>query len=440
MIIRSERVALPGGIRRAAITVRDGRIVAIDADAAADATGELVIDAGELMVLPGLVDTHVHINEPGRTEWEGFVTATRAAAAGGVTTLVDMPLNSVPPTTTLAGLLAKRQAAAGCSHVDVAFWGGVIPGNAADLPGLAAAGVRGFKCFLSPSGVEEFPHVSEHDLRMAMPVMTRLGLPLLAHAEWPDALLPPMGDPRRYRTWLESRPAFAEVAAIERLIRLAREYGTRLHIVHLATSAALPLIREARAAGVAISVETCPHYLTFAADEVFDGDTALKCAPPIRGAGEREALWEALRAGIIDLVATDHSPAPSSLKHVDDGDFVQAWGGIASLQLGLAAVWSGASRRAIAPAMLPRWLSEAPAQLAGLYPAKGALVTGADADLVIWDPDQEGLVDGSALYHRHPLTPYHGRRLRGRVRTTFLRGNVVFDDGECRGPATGRLL
>jgi allantoinase len=392
----------------------------------------------------------VHVNEPGRTEWEGFETATRAAAAGGVTTIVDMPLNSVPPTTTLAGLEAKRRAAAGKCHVDVAFWGGVVPGNAGDLETLAHAGVRGFKCFLSPSGVDEFAPVDERDLREAMPILAHLGRPLLAHAEWPAALRAPQGDPRTYRTWLDSRPPEAEVAAIDRLVRLAREFGTRIHIVHLATGEALPRLRAARADGVNVTVETCPHYLTFAAADLRDGDTRFKCAPPIRDGGERARLWDGLLAGDIDLVATDHSPAPPAMKHMDDGDFVAAWGGIASLQLGLSAVWTAAhlvygdsplSASGLSPyGALARWLADAPARLAGLSPRKGAIAPGADADLIIWDPDADFVVDAASLYHRHAVTPYHGQRLRGRVRTTILRGAVVFDDGQCCGPALGRLL
>jgi allantoinase len=439
MIVRSRRVVLPDGVQPAEIHVRDGRIAAIE-PYSPHVHDDEVIDAGDLVVLPGLVDTHVHINEPGRTEWEGFETATRAAAAGGTTTLVDMPLNSVPPTTTIDALRAKRRAAIGRCHVDVAFWGGVVPGNASDLEPLAEAGVRGFKCFLSPSGVDEFPHVSEANLREAMPILAPLGLPLLAHAEWPAALREPRGDPRHYKTWLDSRPPLAEVEAIEVLARLAREHGTRIHIVHLATADALPLLRTARAEGTAVTVETCPHYLTFAAEEIADGDTRFKCAPPIRSSEERERLWRALLAGDIDLVATDHSPAPPSLKHVDDGDVVRAWGGIASLQCGLAAVWTGAERRNVSPQTLVRWLAEAPARLAGLHPAKGALLVGADADLVIWDDAGETFVDGRSLYHRHALTPYDGLRLRGRVQTTILRGAVVFDHGRCRGEATGRLL
>jgi allantoinase len=445
MIVRSRRVVLPDGIRSAAIHIRDGRITAVvpnapEAPEALEAPEAPELDFGELVILPGLVDTHVHVNEPGRTAWEGFETATRAAAAGGVTTIVDMPLNSVPVTTSVAGLDAKRRAAMGQCHIDVALWGGVVPGNAVDLEPLARAGVRGFKGFLSPSGIDEFPHVNEADLREALPVVARLGLPLLVHAECPAALRAPDGDARRYLTWLESRPAAAEVEAIALLLRLAAEYGARIHVVHLATGEALPLIRAARAEGAAVTVETCPHYLAFAAEDIADGDTRFKCAPPIRGRAERNRLWDGLLAGDIDLIATDHSPAPPAMKHTQDGDFAAAWGGIASLQLGLSAVWTGALERGQSPLVLARWLAEAPARLAGLYPRKGTISPGADADLVVWDPDAETVIDAAALYHRHAVTPYHGQRLRGRVRTTILRGTVVFDDDGCRGPASGQLI
>jgi allantoinase len=430
LVVRSERVVFPDGVRPASIHVHDGRIAAIR-DYAERTRGGRELDAGDLVVLPGLVDTHVHINDPGRADWEGFDRATKAAAAGGVTTLVDMPLNSIPPTTTVEGLEAKRRAAAGRCHVDVGFWGSVVPGNSGALEPLARAGVLGFKCFLSPSGVEEFSHVTEQDLREAMPVLARLGLPLLAHAEWPALLRVPSGEPARYATWLDSRPPASELAAIELLVRLGRDYAARVHIVHLASADALTAIREARAAGLAISVETCPHYLSFAAEDIPAGATAFKCAPPIRERDHRERLWKGLIDGGIDLIATDHSPAPPALKRLDSGDFVGAWGGIASLQLGLSAVWTGASARGVPLESLPHWLSRAPARLAGLDDVKGAVEVGCDADLVVWDPDAVTTVDAANLYHRHAVTPYDGLELRGNVQTTILRGEVVFDKGEC---------
>lgn len=434
---------LPDGIRPATIVVQDGRIAAIEAHSGKPNDGaESTIEAGGSVVMPGLVDSHVHINDPGRADWEGFETATRAAAAGGITTLVDMPLNSIPSTTSVAALDAKRRAAKGRCHVDVGFWGGVVPGNARDLEPLARAGVLGFKCFLSPSGVDEFDPVSEDDLREAMPIVAATGLPLLVHAEWPAKLREPdrRADPRSYSTWLDSRPTTAEQAAIDLLIELSASTGARVHIVHLASADALASIGGARAAGVPITVETCPHYLTFCAEDVADGDTALKCAPPIRESEHRERLWRALADGHIDLVATDHSPAPNSLKHIEDGNFIEAWGGIASLQISLPIVWSGAAERRIPLERLAQWMSAAPARLAGLDARKGAIAVGHDADLVIFDPDREMTVDASRLYHRHAVTPYDGARLRGVVMATMLRGEIVFEHGDCVGPPTGELL
>jgi allantoinase len=441
-LVRSRRIALPHGITPGTVHVRDGKIAAIGPYSDRVAGGP-EIDAGDMVVLPGLVDSHVHIDDPGRADWEGFDHATRAAAAGGVTTLVDMPLNCIPPTTTVEGLEAKRHAAAGCCHVDVAFWGGLVPGNRQQLEPLARAGARGFKCFLSPSGVDEFGHVTEKDLREALPIVASLGLPLLAHAEWPALLKDPgegSADPRRYRTWLDSRPPSAELEAIETLLRLSAEFGARVHIVHLATPDALAAIVGARQEGLQVSVETCPHYLTFAAEEIADGATAFKCAPPIREGRQREGLWAALADGRIDFIATDHSPSPPALKRLAEGDFVGAWGGIASLQLGLAAVWTGMAARGLPLVHLSTWLAAGPAELAGLSGVKGSIAVGCDADLVIWDPDAEVVVDASTLYHRHPVTPYDGARLRGRVRTTMLRGRVIYDAGRIVAPGQGRTM
>jgi allantoinase len=453
ILLRSTRVVLPDGERPATLLIENGAIVGItthdgvawsatapvgrSAEAAAERHDTDVgrsakalaerYDYGDLVVSPGIVDTHVHVNEPGRTEWEGFDTATRAAAAGGVTTVVDMPLNSVPATTDVAALEAKRIAARGRGHVDVGFWGGVVPGNAAQLAPLVGAGVRGFKCFLAPSGVDEFPAVGERDLREAMPILARLGVPLLVHAEDPAHLTPPAGVD--YGSYLASRPPQAELAAVALMIALSREYGVRVHIVHVACEEAVAAIARAKAEGVAITAETCPHYLTFAADDIPDGATEFKCAPPIRERRHRDALWRGLGDGTLDLVATDHSPAPPALKC--PGDFARAWGGIASLELSLAAVWSAAQNLGVAvtPVDLARWLSERPARLAGLDGRKGRIAGGADADLMIWDPDADIRVDPMTLQQRHKLTPYAGRRLRGVVRATWLRGVRVWDDG-----------
>jgi allantoinase len=446
VVVRSERVVLPDGMRPAAIHISGGRILGIGAYLDHPA-GVAAIDAGDGVVLPGLVDTHVHINDPGRADWEGFDTATRAAAAGGVTTLVDMPLNSIPSTTTAPALDLKRRAASGRCYVDVGFWGGVVPGNRDDLRPLAAAGVLGFKCFLSPSGVDEFPHVAESDLRGALPVLAALDLPLLAHAELPSLLRDPLAvdgssgpDPRAYVAWLRSRPPESERGAIELLIALAREFRARVHIVHLATGTALPAVAAARADGVPITIETCPHYLTLAAEDIPDGRPEYKCAPPIRERVEQDRLWAGLARGEVDLIATDHSPAPPALKKLADGDVLNSWGGIASLQISLPAVWTSMAARGIPLERVAEWMSAAPARLAGLGGRKGSIAPGLDADLAILDPDTHFVVDGRALYHRHPVTPYDGARLRGRVKTTFVRGQVVFDADEMRGPPIGRLL
>ena len=431
----------PDGERPGTVVVSDGRIEAIlpreDAPAAVR-----TIDAGDSALLPGVVDTHVHVNDPGRTEWEGFTTATRAAAAGGVTTVVDMPLNSIPPTTTVEALYAKQQAAS-AALVDYGFWGGVVPGNIDHLGPLLDAGVLGFKCFLVPSGVDEFAPVDESDLRQAMPVLAARNAVLLAHAERPGPIAraagAAAGDPRRYATWLASRPEAAELEAIELLLALSRETRCRVHIVHLATAGALPALKAARERGAAITVETCPHYLTFAAEEIADGATAFKCAPPLRDRANRDGLWDGLERGIIDLVASDHSPAPAQVKQLERGDFMAAWGGIASLELSLAATWTGAQARGHGLVDLSRWMSNEPARLAGLD-RKGRIVPGCDADLVIFDAEAKWTVDPARLRQRHPITPYAGRTLRGLVQQTFVRGRCVYENGRCAERPEGRWV
>jgi allantoinase len=417
-------------MRAASVHIERGRIARVgEWD---DPTSSPVLDAGDAIVMPGIVDTHVHVNDPGRADWEGFETATRAAAAGGITTLLDMPLNSIPATTTVAALRAKRDAARGKTTVNVELVGGVVPGNADDIEPLARAGVRAFKCFLAPSGVDEFPAVTEHDLHAAFPVLMRTGLPLMVHAEDPARLgAAPPGGSRSYAAYLASRPPEAERSAIALLVSLMEACPTPVHIVHLSSATSLPLIHEARARGLPLTVETCPHYLTFAAEEIADGATELKCAPPIRAAGDREALWRALVDGEIDLIASDHSPCPPVMKDTG-GDFFAAWGGIASLQLSLAAVWTGARAQGIAPERMARWMSEAPARLAGLSATKGTLATGFDADVTIWDPDTSVIVNPAGLLHRHPVTPYAGRELFGVVRATIVGGRVVFTDHSMR--------
>ncbi|MFE9425513.1 allantoinase AllB [Kitasatospora sp. NPDC006697] len=428
VVIRSRRVVLPEGERPADVLVRDGRIAEV-AEHGSLLAGP-VTDLGATALLPGLVDTHVHVNEPGRTEWEGFATATRAAAAGGVTTIIDMPLNSVPPTTTVAGLAAKRAVAAGQAWVDLGFWGGAIPGNTGDLEGLHREGVFGFKSFLAPSGVEEFPHVQAADLEAALAEQARLGALAIIHAEDPEVLeAAPQVPGSHYSDFLNSRPDDAEAAAVAQLLDTARRTGARVHILHVSSAAVLPLLAQARADGVRVTAETCPHYLTLAAEEVPDGDTAFKCCPPIRDESNRDKLWAALAAGEFAAIVSDHSPSTPDLKllrrYGGSGDFAKAWGGIASLQLGLPAIWTEARRRGHTLAEVAGWMSAGPAALVGLTGTKGAIAVGRDADLVAFDPDAEFTVDPAGLHHRNPVTPYAGKRLTGAVRTTWLRGRVV---------------
>jgi allantoinase len=438
----SRRVVTPEGLRPGAVLVDGERIRAVVGldEVPANAVKQ---DFGEAALLPGLVDSHVHVNEPGRTEWEGFRTATCAAAAGGCTMLVDMPLNCVPPTTSVAALETKRQAAKGQCRVDWAAWGGVVPDNPEEIEPLAAAGVVGFKCFLVHPGIDEFSMVREPELRTALPYIARTGLPLLVHAELPgpvDAATERLrgADWSRYSTYLESRPDEAELTAIRLLLSLCREYGFRLHIVHLATGLALEEVRTARAAGLPVSVETCPHYLHLEAEAIADGATWCKCAPPIRGRANRQHLWQGLRDGIIDLVVTDHSPCPPAMKSMEKGNFRSAWGGIASLSTALPVMWTEAHQRGFALTDIARWMSQEPARLAGCEARKGRIAAGYDADLVVFDPEAEFTVSADRLHHRHPVSPYLGERLHGVVRMTYLRGMVVFDNGGFRGEAIGR--
>jgi allantoinase len=416
-------------VRPATVRHADGLVVDVGEGMADE-------DFGDLMVMPGLVDSHVHVNEPGRAGWEGFASATRAAAAGGTTTIVDMPLNSIPPTVDLEALAMKRAAAGAAIAVDVAFWGGLIPGSEPSLEVLVAAGICGFKSFLVDSGVPEFPPMTVAGLETVLPRLARLGVPMLLHAEDPARLHPMTGDPRSYDRYLESRPPECEAAAISEVVALATMAGGHIHILHVSSAEAADVLR---AAGPGVSAETCPHYLTFSAEQIGSGATEFKCAPPIRGVGHREALWEALTDGTLAMIVSDHSPSPPELKEVASGDFGAAWGGISSLQIRLQATWSEASRRGIGLERLTEWLSIAPARLAGLD-RKGAIAVGKDADFVVWDPDGFTDVVGAGLEHRHPLTPYDGMRLRGKVEKVTLGGQTLYTpEAGVVGPG-GRML
>lgn len=442
LIVAGSRIVTPEGIRPGCVVISGGVVREVMDYAQPEGAADSFVDAGDLVVMPGLVDTHVHINEPGRANWEGFVTATKAAAAGGTTTLVDMPLNSSPVTTDASALAAKLAAATGCCWVDYGFWGGVVPGNDADVEPMLEAGALGMKCFLVPSGLDEFPAVAEGDLDRVMPLLAARNAPLLVHAELPGLINSnaASGGTQEYRAYMGTRPVEAELEAVDLMIRLAARHGCRVHIVHVSSERTLPLILEARERGVPITAETCPHYLTFEALAIPDGGTPFKCAPPIREDAAREGLWNGLREGTLDLIASDHSPCPPALKSLETGDFLSAWGGISSLQLSLPAVWTEARERGATPSDLSRWMCEAPSQLAGLEANKGRIAPGYDADLVIWDPDESFVVDAETLYHRHKITPYDGMRMYGTVKQTFLRGQSVFRSGSVTAEAPGRWL
>jgi allantoinase len=431
----SRRVVTPEGVRPAAVHVDEERILRVVSQDRLPAPGVESVDFGDRALLPGLVDTHVHLNDPGRAEWEGFETGTRAAAAGGYTLLVDMPLNCLPSTTDVASLEAKRRAARGRSWVDWMAWGGVVSDNQNSVEPLARAGVPGFKCFLIHPGIDGFTMVTETELREALPHVARSRLPLLVHAELAGPITAATeslqdADWTRYDTYLASRPQEAEVLAIRMLLELCREFKFRLHIVHLSASEALAELSAARAEGLPVTVETCPHYLHVSADSIPVGATLFKCAPPIRDRANRERLWKGLREGVIDLVVTDHSPCPPAMKRLSDGDFRKAWGGIASLSVALPLIHTEAHIRGFSLADIARWMAEGPAALAGCQERKGRIAPGFDADFVVFDTESEWELTPAELYYRHPVSPYFGEKLRGKVERTYLRGRLIYQDAK----------
>jgi allantoinase len=434
-VFRARRLVTAAGEGRGCVGVAGGRITAI-APLEADLEGRRVVELGDdVVLLPGLVDSHVHVNEPGRTEWEGFATATRAAAAGGVTTIIDMPLNSIPPTVDVAALEVKRKSAEGRCFVDVGFWGGAVPGNLEELQGLHDAGVFGFKCFLLPSGVDEFPPLHPADLDGYLRVLRGFDGLLIVHAEDSSAIeraASAHGD--RYLDFLASRPRAAENLAIEQVIRAAERTGARVHILHLSSGDALPTIAGARRDAIRVTAETCPHYLVLTAEEIPDGATQFKCCPPVREAANRELLWRGLEDDTIDCVVSDHSPCTAELKRLDTGDFGLAWGGISSLEIGLPVVWTEARRRGFGLRDIVRWMAEGPARLVGLA-RKGRIDVGYDADFCVFAPEEARVVDPKRLHHKHPVTPYEGRPLLGVVHSTWLHGEELAGD-----EPRGRLL
>ncbi|MFD9728844.1 allantoinase AllB [Streptomyces sp. NPDC059072] len=436
LVLRSTRVITPEGTRAASVAVAGGKITAVLPHDAEVPAGARLEDFGDDVLLPGLVDTHVHVNDPGRTEWEGFWTATRAAAAGGITTILDMPLNSLPPTTTVDNLRVKQEVARTKAHIDVGFWGGALPDNVKDLAPLHDAGVYGFKCFLSPSGVDEFPLLDQEQLATSLAEITGFGGLLIVHAEDPHHLeSAPQNPGPKYADFLASRPQDAENTAIQNLIDQAKRLNARVHVLHLSSASALPLIAAAKAEGVQITVESCPHFLTLTAEEVPDGATEFKCCPPIREAANQDVLWDALADGTIDCIVSDHSPSTADLK---TGDFATAWGGISSLQLGLPAIWTEARKRGRTLEDVVRWMSAAPAALAGLA-QKGAIEVGRDADFAVVAPEETFTVDPAELHHRNQVTAYAGKTLHGVVKSTWLRGTQIADHGTPTEP-TGLLL
>lgn len=439
LAIHSKRALLPTGITDATILIENGKIVSVENGLSSDLNCE-VVDVGDKVLMAGVIDPHVHINEPGRTDWEGFDTATKAAIAGGLTTLVEMPLNASPVTTTVKAFHQKISAANNKLHTNCGFWGGIIPGNQHEIEPLIKEGVLGFKAFLTHSGIDEFPNASEEDLRKAMPIIAKHGQPLLVHCELTTDLAYPGNDPCSYQNYLSSRPKEWEDNAIALMIRLCEKYNCRVHIVHLSSANSIEQIRKAKEKGLPLTVETGQHYLFFNAENIEDGNTAFKCAPPIREEANNNLLWQALKDGIIDFVATDHSPAPPDFKQLQTGDFTKAWGGIASLQFALPVLWTAAKKHNCNLSSIAAWLCEKPAVLAGLQHSQGKIAKGFDADLIVWDAEKSFTVAEEMIHHRHKVSPYLNEKLFGVVEQTYLGGEKVYENGKFIQLNKGKVL
>lgn len=436
--IISQRVLTPKGERPAAILIQEEKIM--DVVSISEIPSDCPVeDMKNDVVMPGLVDTHVHINEPGRTDWEGFETATKAAAAGGITTLVDMPLNCIPVTTTVDALNEKIAATKNQLWVDCGFYGGLIPDNLQDIESLADAGVLGFKAFLSHSGIDEFPNINEKHLREALPIFANKGIPILVHAELENGAIQ-SEDHSTYKSFQDSRPKSWENNAVKLLIQLSKEFDARIHIVHLSSADILAEIAQTRNDGYPISVETCPHYLHFSSEHISDGDTRFKCAPPIWESDNKEKLWSGLENGLINFITSDHSPCTAELKNLEVGDFEKAWGGISSIQFTLPVIWTECKTRGYSMDQLINWMSKQPAKFIGKDQQKGQISPGFDADLVCWNPDEKYIIQKEAIHHKNKLTPYEGESLYGVVNATFLRGQKVYENGEFLGNPTGKII
>jgi len=440
--IHSNKTLINGVLKNATVFINNSHITSIAEGIAEMSTDTSFIDVQDKVLMAGLIDPHVHINEPGRTDWEGFDSATKAAIAGGLTTLVDMPLNSSPVTTSVAAFNQKILATQHQLHSNCGFWGGLVPGNENEVEGLIAAGVLGFKAFLTHSGIDEFPNVIEADLKKTMPVIAKHKMPLLVHCELESPVLSniPASNPQSYQAYLASRPKEWEDNAISLMIKLCAEYNCRVHIVHLSSASALQQIQQAKEKGLPLTVETGQHYLYFNAEDIQNSKTAFKCAPPIREKLNNDLLWEALKTGIIDFVATDHSPAPPSIKELASGDFKKAWGGISSVQFALPVLWTAARKRNIDITAIAKWLSEKPAILAGKSSTKGKIAVGFDADLIVWDPDTSFVVNTNMIQHKHKITPYLNEQLFGQVEQTWLGGVKVFDHGNFTQTNRGKII
>lgn len=434
--IISNRTITPDGVRKAVVIIDEGKIK--------DILNELpsgnfsIEEVGDNVLMPGIIDPHVHINEPGRTNWEGFDTATKAAIAGGITSLVEMPLNASPVTTTIKAFEEKLKATKGKLHTNCGFWGGIIPGNENEIEPLIEKGILGFKAFLTHSGIDEFSNVTEDDLKKAMPIIAKYDLPLLVHCELSTPIHHSLFT-IHYKDYLSSRPKKWEDDAIALMIRLCEEFNCRTHIVHLSSADSIEQIKKAKQKNIPLTVETGQHYLYFNAESIKDGQTAFKCAPPIREKANNEKLWQALKDGVIDFVATDHSPAPPELKEIESGDFMKAWGGIASLQFALPVLWTAAIKNNCSLNDIAKWLCEKPAILPQLR-SKGKIEIGYDADFVVWNPEEKFIVAEKNIYHKHKITPYLNEELSGVVKQTWIKGEKVFDEGTILQLNKGMIL